>query len=386
MRVHAPIGRVLGVGALSLVLFGVGALTREGIGQAVETDPPRLARLTQQLSERGGYFDTDNLVSNERSYVQVIDRLEPRGGAYVGVGPEQNYNYIGRLRPEWAFVVDLRPDNRLHQLLLIAVLAQSESPYEYLCRLFSRAPDGSAQEGAPPSVDALIARFERSTSSEAIFEGYLADTERYLSDLGIDLSESDREQLRSIYGAFYRDQLDIRFRSHGRPSMSHYPSYRTLLRARTPEGVSGHFLSRPEDYRHLRELARSERLVPVVGDFGGEKALVGVGRFLSERNLTLSAFYTSNVEYYLFGSERYRQFVENVRALPTDDESLFIRACFDYGWAHPQRLPGHRSTMLLQRVERFLALWDSGSYRSYWEICTQDYLGRSSVSVDASRW
>jgi hypothetical protein len=44
------------------------------------------AALSQQLSEPGGEFDTDNLISNESSYLHVIPALEQRGvtgGVYI---------------------------------------------------------------------------------------------------------------------------------------------------------------------------------------------------------------------------------------------------------------------------------------------------------------
>lgn len=47
------------------------------------------------LSEPGGFFDTDNLISNEPSYLHVIGKLATlgvSGGAYIGVGPDQNYS------------------------------------------------------------------------------------------------------------------------------------------------------------------------------------------------------------------------------------------------------------------------------------------------------
>ena len=59
----------------------------------------------EALSEPGGYFDTDNLISNERSYLDVVPalrRLEVGGGAYVGVGPDQNFTYIAEIRPDIA--------------------------------------------------------------------------------------------------------------------------------------------------------------------------------------------------------------------------------------------------------------------------------------------
>src|SRR4051812_32490623 len=55
----------------------------------VQTPTSFVARIAQ-LSESGGFFDTDNLISNERSYLHVIPALhEARlaGGVYIGVGP-----------------------------------------------------------------------------------------------------------------------------------------------------------------------------------------------------------------------------------------------------------------------------------------------------------
>src|SRR5678816_531325 len=57
---------------------------------------PFAARIAA-LSEPAGYFDTDNLISNERSYLQIVQDLHKRqvhGGAYLGVGPDQNFSYI----------------------------------------------------------------------------------------------------------------------------------------------------------------------------------------------------------------------------------------------------------------------------------------------------
>jgi hypothetical protein len=85
-------------------------------------------------------------------------------------------------------------------------------------------------------------------------------------------------------------------------------------------------------------------------------------------------FYTSNVEFYLLRNDAYERFVANVRELPTKSDSVLIRACFDYGRSHPAEMPGHRSATLLQRLPRFLELYQAGSYTSYWDVCTLDYL------------
>ncbi|MEO8522205.1 MAG: hypothetical protein ABI603_12625, partial [Acidobacteriota bacterium] len=91
----------------------------QAAGPAAGRPSPFAARI-EALSEPPGYFDTDNLISNERSYPDVLPLLERApllGGAYVGVGPDQNFSYIARLRPSIAFIVDIRRDNLLLHLL-----------------------------------------------------------------------------------------------------------------------------------------------------------------------------------------------------------------------------------------------------------------------------
>ena len=68
------------------------------------------------FSEPGGFFRSDNLISNETTFQHVIPELqeEPAArGAYLGVGPDQNFTYITALQPRIAFIVDIRRQNML---------------------------------------------------------------------------------------------------------------------------------------------------------------------------------------------------------------------------------------------------------------------------------
>src|SRR5689334_9958232 len=71
-------------------------------------------KIVTDSSEPGGYFrsaDITNLTSNEILYGNVVSDLVSRtkpGGVYLGVGPEQNYNYIAALRPQMAIIFDIR--------------------------------------------------------------------------------------------------------------------------------------------------------------------------------------------------------------------------------------------------------------------------------------
>ena len=70
-------------------------------------------------------------------------------------------------------------------------------------------------------------------------------------------------------------------------------------------------------------------IVPLVGDFAGPKALRSVARYLDLHHATVSVFYTSNVEQYLFRGDLWQRFYSNVGALPIDARSTFVRAYFN---------------------------------------------------------
>jgi hypothetical protein len=60
--------------------------------------------MVTEFSEPGGYFHSDNYLSNEIEFQKIIPDLQRKvkqGGAYLGVGPEQNFTYIAVLRRGW---------------------------------------------------------------------------------------------------------------------------------------------------------------------------------------------------------------------------------------------------------------------------------------------
>jgi hypothetical protein len=375
MRARALIPAVLAVASLGA------PCTREA-GAPVPSPPAtdveiHLAQLSAALSEPSGYFDTDNLISNETPYLQVADLLAdsaPKGGVYVGVGPDQNFTYIARVRPRYAFILDIRRQNVLQHLLFAALLAQAGDPYQYLCLLFSRSCPASTPEGARAGMEGVLQALEAEKPSEAAFLANLQAAYQHVEGtLQFPLRAQDKADIRKIYRSFFEEQTEIRFRTFGRTGTYH-PTFRMLLTARSPSGRFGSFLAAREDYDFVRGLSRAQRIVPVVGDFAGPQALRGIGAWVREHGLTVSAFYTSNVEFYLMRDGTFARFVANARELPSGPESVVIRACFDYGRPHPAEIPGHRSVLLLQRLPRFFELFDAGRYGSDWDVCTADYL------------
>src|SRR5262249_5491998 len=99
------------------------------------------AGLVSQLSEAPGYFDSDNIITNEASYLHIASQLTKvgtHGGAYIGVGPDQNFSYIALIKPRVAFMLDIRRDNLLEHLLFKSLFMMSRNRLEYLCLLLGK--------------------------------------------------------------------------------------------------------------------------------------------------------------------------------------------------------------------------------------------------------
>src|SRR5688572_13822122 len=156
--------------------------------------PSPFAAQIASLSEPAGYFDTDNLISNEKSYLQVLQdlrRRNVRGGAYLGVGPDQNFSYIAEIRPTIAFMIDVRRDNLLLHLLFKALFELSRTRIDYLAQLTGRPvpADIEAWRGAP--VDRLVAYIDGSPAGSAV-TALRARVDEAIARTGVPLSAADR--------------------------------------------------------------------------------------------------------------------------------------------------------------------------------------------------
>ena len=136
------------------------------------------AQLIQHLSEPGGYFDSDNLISNEASYLHVLGKLQRMGvsgGAFIGVSPDQSFSYIARIRPNIAFMIDIRRDNLLHHFLLKSLFARAKNRLEYLCLLFGRPAPRELARWNDRDIDALLAYIDSTPADPAVFQRTLKD-------------------------------------------------------------------------------------------------------------------------------------------------------------------------------------------------------------------
>ena len=362
--------------------------------------PTRLAdstfwRLMQEMSEPGGTFRSENFISNETSLQWVIPELTRRiqpGGVYVGVAPDQNFTYIGALRPGIAFIVDIRHQNAMQHLMYKALVEMSANRAEFLARLFARAP---------------LAGVDTASTAAQLFEAVArqpADSARYQQNLKaiIDrltrvhrfaLSDTQQVSLRCVYGAFFNQGPDLTY-AHSSECRDPYgmaysgpagmirggfrmPTYQAMMTETDSAGVNWSYLGSEQRFRALKDMQERNLIVPLTGNFAGEKALRAVGAWVKAHGARVTTFYVSNVEQYLFmDGEAAPRFYENVATLPIDSTSAFIRSFsggrmmvgFDSPFTlKPQSLAG-RSLQLFSGIDETLAAHREGRLLSWMDV------------------
>jgi hypothetical protein len=330
----------------------------------------QFGRYLNEWSEPEGYFDSDNFISNETSYLHVVDDLHsrvPPGGIYLGVGPDQNFTYIVHTRPTLAIITDIRRQNMLQHLFFKALFTMASNRAEFLTLLLSRQP---VSVRASTSLPDLISAVRNTSSNQALFNRNLANVQNtLLQRYKLRLNADDLYKIKLVYQTFWSDGLDLRFSSIGRNNSFQYPTLEAMFLETDRSGKHTNYLATEEQFQWLKKFQADNRLIPIVGDFAGSHAFRTVGAFLKARGLTVSTFYTSNVEFYLFGRADWSRYLTNVHALPLSADAVFIRSYFPtYGRRHPLNVSGHRSTSMVQPMARFLDDYDSHRQASYWDV------------------
>ena len=185
--------------ALTLLLSNASAPVRE------QASASTFASQVEALSEPGGYFDTDNLISNERSYLEVVPelrRLGVTGGAYIGVGPDQNFTYIATVRPSIAFIVDIRRDNLLLHLLFKSLFGLARTRVEYLAMLLGRPVPGDLDDWRNAPIDRILAHVDGPSLDANAIVALRARIDEGIGRIGVALSvRIARPSIASIAGS-----------------------------------------------------------------------------------------------------------------------------------------------------------------------------------------
>jgi hypothetical protein len=329
-------------------------------------------RMVTDFSEPGGYFRSDNFVSNETSFQYVIPELQRTtspGGVYLGVAPDQNFTYLIALKPRIAFIIDIRRQNLIHHLMLKAMIEMSNDRADFMSLLFARArPVGLGADATPEALFNAYARVPGDTITFA--KNLVTITDWLTKRHGFSLSAADLQSLDYVYRAFVTAGPDITyaFPNGGGRGPGRWPSYAQLMLETDGMGANRSYLATEANFAALKALETSNLLIPLVGNFSGDKTLRTVGRYLRDHRLTVTAFYTSNVEQYLFQQgDDWQRFYANVATLPLDSSSTFIRSLSNGSGFRPGS-PNSRSVQLLSSVQETLKAVQDGRVQTYYDM------------------
>jgi hypothetical protein len=267
------------------------------------------------------------------------------------------------LKPSIAFVVDLQRGNLLLHLMYKALIEMSTDRADFLSRLFARPrPEGL---GPATSAAAMFDAYAAVPMSDAL----AASTQDAMFDRltkvhALTLERGDRQTIAKTYRALANGGPNLRGdfgRSLAIPSW--IPSYAEMHSQTAPDGRTRSFLGSEANFATLKSYESRNLIVPVVGDFTGDKALHAVGDYLRRRGMTVGTFYASNVEDYLFRSDAWKRFFRNLESLPLDDHAMLIRTYFTHG------IEGMRE--LVDPMRSMLSAFGRGDIKSYDDVITR---------------
>ena len=340
-------------------------------------------------------YTLDCFVSSEVAYNDIIRRCMPvnesPSGAYLGVGPDQNFTYIGALRPKLAVILDARLDNLLEHLLFKLLFLEAHSPLDYLCLLLGRRrPDPS--EGATEGAPALLSRFAEQPLDEASALACqqrvaAAFSQRWVADPQI------LSRVQHLQQVFVKRQLRVTSVSEScLANLDKIPDFEEVIRATTPEGFNFHYLTCPRHFAYVKAMQEADQIVPVLGGVPDLTSLARSVQLIQQAGLRLSAVYLSNLEEFMLQryvitndrisdrpnpggelTDSYRMLydlmVDELAALPAEDNAVLIRFYFPGEFAGRRLgvfpwLEGH-VTLLSRFITRYRSERPSSVFETY---------------------
>ncbi|MCB9643842.1 MAG: SUMF1/EgtB/PvdO family nonheme iron enzyme [Myxococcales bacterium] len=268
------------------------------------------------------------VTSNERHQYLWYPYIQNLGGGYVGIGADQNYNFIAWARSEYVWLMDYDAVipwvHKVHR----AFLLKAETGKDFV------------QYYAP----------KRGKSSLALLK------ETYKND-------PDLKMLLRVYrryqGKFFRYFNDKFARS-------------------TIRAYKGHWLITPEHYAHIRKLHLLGRFRALPGDLLKEKSLRGVAEAAKAMGIVVRMAYFSNAEEYWPYGPHYR---ESFRIMPMDKLSLIIRTLSHPRWGSKSKSYFHYNIQHGLSYKRLLAEKANGGYKGFRHMNIRHFMERYRIGT-----
>jgi len=322
----------LPVSLLFFLIVPSSASLRAASSIPAQLSDSELWKMVSTYSEPGGTFRFENFLSNEIYFQNVIPALKARvqpGGIYMGVGPEQN-------------ITDIRRQNMLELMMYKALFEMAPDRADFISLLFSRKrPAGLS---ANSTADALFFAYRSVIEDPALFQENLqAIKDLLVKTHKFSLDADDLAGIEKVYSIFFDYGPNVDYNSGGGGPGGGYGgfgrgrgfagvTYADLMTSNDQQGLNSRtgknrsFLATEQNYQYLRDMELNNLIVPLVGDFAGPQAIRAIGGYAREHGTTVTTFYLSNVEQYLFMDGVQAKFYKNVETLPIDATSTFIRS------------------------------------------------------------
>lgn len=220
------------------------------------------------------------------------------GGAYVGIGADQSFNYIASARSSWAWVMDYDPRVILHHRRMRAFILAAPTPAEFVA-LFE-------PENAERALEIIDAAYPDDPDLARMRRSYTANRDDLL--------------------AYFTHQLE--------------PLHGWGIPPQDPDDPFG-WLRNPDDYRYIRTLYQQGRLYTVGGDLLRDGAMQQISEACRALGVAVRIYYTSNAPT-AWGGEISDPYRRNVSSLPFDAHSIVLRTT-DGGGSLRQRTKWHHN-------------------------------------------
>jgi hypothetical protein len=141
----------------------------------------------------------------------------------------------------------------------------------------------------------MFAAYANAAPSQTVYEKNLNDIKAHLvTKHGFKLSAGDLQGIEFVYSSWFRYGPNIQYEltaGNGRGGGNlvqaggggRFPNYATLMTATDGTGKNWGYLATEETFKFLKDLETRNLVVPVVGNFGGPKALRAVGAYLRQK-------------------------------------------------------------------------------------------------------
>ncbi len=224
------------------------------------------------------------------------------GGGYLGVGSDQNYNYIAHARSQYAWVMDYDPRVVRQHLRLRAFILHADTPDEFVAKF--------APENARSSVQLLREVYRDHPKKSTIIHGFTKSQEK-------------------LYAYLQDQQKPFR---------------------QAPEFG---WLRNPKHFAYIKKMYTQGRLTVLEGDLLGSKAIATVSAALEQLGVPLRIYYSSNAPS-AWGGDMTPAYRNNILAMPFDARSLILQTTNKGGFR--QQGYWHHNVAWGLHVQKLLAL------------------------------